>query len=75
LLPDYLAGVYHHAEPRARLARPVVPADDARAAVADFQMRHHTLRVEVDEFDGTYPIGWVSGRAVPRDRKRWWEGL
>jgi hypothetical protein len=71
LLPDYLAGVYHHAEPLARLAKPVVPAAEARAAVADFQMRHRRLRAEFVEFDGTYPMRWVSGRAVPSDRERW----
>jgi len=72
LLPDYLAGVYHHGEPRARLASPVVPADTARAAVAEFRMRHRKIRVDEDEFDGAYPLGWdASGRAVQRTPRRW----
>lgn len=72
LLPDYLAGIYHHAEPRTRLANPVVAPEAARAAVADFQRRHSRLRVQEDEFDGTYPLGWdAAGRPLFPRRRRW----
>ena len=29
LLPDYVAGIYHHADPRTRLARPIVTPKQA----------------------------------------------
>jgi hypothetical protein len=31
LLPDYVAGIYHHADPRTRLARPIVTPKQAFA--------------------------------------------
>jgi hypothetical protein len=33
LLPDYVAGIYHHADPRTRLARPIVTPEQASSLV------------------------------------------
>lgn len=59
LLPDYVAGIYHHADPRTRLARAVADPQDAALAVNRLRERMgvgQRLHEMPEEFDETYPL-------------------
>ncbi len=57
LLPDYLAGLYHHADPRARLGAPVAKPEEASRAIHAFRRRHlPRLYEHAEEFDEEYPL-------------------
>ena len=57
LLPDYVAGLYHHADPRTRLFLPVVLPTDAEQAVLNFQTRMGKKLHELPgDFDESYPL-------------------
>lgn len=72
LLPDYLAGVYLHADPRARLGHPIVSPIDASAAVLEFRRRHEGYLFEDSEdFDAEFPLAHdKNGHVVQRDTGR-----
>ena len=59
LLPDYLAGVYHHADPRARLGVPVARPEEASQAILEFRRRHlPRLYEHTEDFDEEYPLDY-----------------
>ena len=72
MLPDYLAGVYQHADPRTVLGQPVVTREEASAGVSELRRRAGTLLFE-DSFDflDVYPLAHdEEGRVVQtRDQK------
>jgi hypothetical protein len=72
LLPDYLAGVYLHADPRARLGNPIVSPIDASAAVLEFRRRHEGhLFEDTEEFTEEFPLDHdKNGDVVQRDTGR-----
>jgi hypothetical protein len=55
-LPDYVAGVFQHADPRALLGSPVVTHEVAATAVQEFSRSHRLLIVESEEFRDQYPL-------------------
>jgi len=57
LLPDYLAGVYHHADPRTRLRKPVVTPEEASMAVRELRaVCGGFLYEQSEDFDDLYPL-------------------
>jgi hypothetical protein len=57
LLPDYVAGLYHHADPRTWLAVPVAPPQDASLAVEELRARKKARLHELPEdFSDTFPL-------------------
>jgi hypothetical protein len=57
LIPDYFAGVYHHADPRSSLDAPVVPQPDAAHAVEGLRRRlGERLRESEVESEHEYPL-------------------
>jgi hypothetical protein len=57
LFPDYIAGVYQHADPRTQLGKPVVSREAAAAAVADLRQRAaHLLFEDPFDFADVYPL-------------------
>ena len=69
LLPDYIAGVYHHADPRTRLGHPVVTPDQASAAVQGLRDRlvlGQLLYEHPEDFDAEYPLDHQGGQVVRR---------
>ncbi len=75
LLPDYLAGAFHHADVRAGLTKSVAPPDDVRAVIEPFSRRHGRLLVVQDgAFDEPYPLDLekdiVSRRRLEREHGR-----
>jgi hypothetical protein len=58
MLPDYLAGVYQHADTRTRLAAPVVSGEEAVLAVEQVRRQlGEDLFVDTFDFDDMYPLG------------------
>jgi hypothetical protein len=71
LLPDYLAGVYHHADPRAQLGAPVAGPEEASQAIHELRRRHGTLLYEdTEDFNEEYPLDHEKGNVVGRWTKR-----
>ncbi len=67
LLPYYLAGLSHHADPRTRLASPVVSSEDASQALDDLRKRHGSKLFEpAEDFREPYPLAYERGRVVRR---------
>lgn len=69
LLADYIAGVYHHADPRTNLEDPVVSAEEASAAVLDLRRRLEVGRLlfeNPEDFHDEYPLEYRGGRTVRR---------
>lgn len=67
LLPDYVAGVYQHADPRTRLGDPVVTPEEATALVHDLRRRLGDLLFEIPlEFQQEYPLEHREGKVVER---------
>jgi hypothetical protein len=67
LFPDYIAGVYHHADPRARLAQPVISPDAASELVHLFRARMAGKLFEVPkDFAEEYPLEHRDGRLIRR---------
>lgn len=57
LLPDYIAGVYQHADPRTRLGMPVVTSEEASAAVHALRERLGSRLFEnPEDFAEEYPL-------------------
>ena len=70
LLPDYLAGVYHHADPRTKLGSPVVSPEEASLAIKDLRQRTGALLYEeTRDFSLEYPLDHdESGDVIQRGR-------
>jgi hypothetical protein len=69
LLADYVAGVYHHADPRTNLGDPVVSAEEASAAIHNLRRRlevGHLLFENPVDFHDEYPLEYRGGRTVRR---------
>lgn len=70
LLPDYIAGVYHHADPRTVLGQSVVTPSDASRAVHDLRRRLGAGRVlfeNAEDFNEEYPLDHdEKGRVIRR---------
>lgn len=66
LLPDYIAGVYHHADPRTRLTRPVVDPVDALQAIVELRKAHRMLYEYERSFDAVYPLQYEGERIILR---------
>lgn len=65
LLPDYLAGLYHHADPRAVLGQPVVTQEEAAKAVEELRTRLGNLMYKHQhDFVEQYPLAHEKGRVV-----------
>ncbi len=57
LLPDYVAGMYHHADPRTRLFKPVAAPDDCSRLVDVLRKRHGpNLWEQPEDFNQKYPL-------------------
>ena len=70
LLPDYLAGAFHHADDRAGLSKPVARPDDVRAVIEPFSRRHgRLLLVQDGDFNEPYPLD-LEKDIVSRRRRR-----
>lgn len=69
LLPDYLAGAFHHADERANLTKPVAPPDQVRATIEAFSRRHGRLLVVQDgAFQDPYPLDFETDIVTWRHR-------
>lgn len=72
LLPDYIAGLYHHADPRTTLGQPVVTPDEASGAVHELRRQLGVGRLlfeRSEDFDEEYPLMHADrGRVVLRRR-------
>ena len=69
LLPDYLAGVFQHADPASRLDRPVVSQGAASLAVEALRSQVGTLLEENQaKFAGVFPLTHDTGGRVVRQR-------
>jgi hypothetical protein len=67
LLPDYIAGVYHHADPRARLRHPIATRGQAAEVVEQLRNRLGShLHETAEDFRQEYPLDHDSGRVVQR---------
>jgi len=68
LLPDYIAGAFHHADPQTTLGMPVVTAEGAASVVEDFRRRHVRFLLEkVDNFDRVFPVDYdTAGNLISR---------
>lgn len=70
LLPDYIAGVYHHADPRTVLGEPVISTEEASRAVMDLRKRLSPRLYENSvEFDEEYPLDHRDGQVAQRGEK------
>ena len=68
LLPDYVAGLYHHADPRTHLVEPVVQPEEAVRAFAQLRERHGVLWEGTEEFAEVYPLAHDGDRVTRRRR-------
>ena len=66
LLADYIAGAYHHADPRTLLGSPVVEPVDAAQAVVELRKAHHAPYEYERTFDRVYPLQYEGQRVVLR---------
>jgi hypothetical protein len=69
LLPDYVAGVYHHADPRTRLGAPVMAPKEASEAVEDLRRRLGVGRLlyeNPEDFHDEYPLDLRDGDVIRR---------
>jgi hypothetical protein len=72
LLPDYLAGVYLHADPRARLGSPIASPADSSTAVERFRRQHgRHLFEDTEDFNEEFPLDHdKDGNVVQRNTGR-----
>lgn len=69
MLPDYLAGLYQHADPRAKLGKPLVTPAQASTAVWDLRSRARDhLYEESSDFTDEYPFAFDRTGEVSRRR-------
>jgi len=70
LFPDYIAGVYQHADPRAKLRRPVASPDESPGIVHEMRLRLGARLYEnPQDFAQEYPLGHDGERVVRRGRE------
>jgi len=70
LFPDYIAGIYQHADPRARLGHPVASPDDASRLVQELRLRLGSRLYEnPEDFAQEYPLDHDGERVTRRGQR------
>jgi hypothetical protein len=67
LFPDYIAGLYHHADPRAKLSGPVASPDNASRLIQELRIALGArLDEHAEDFTQEYPLDHDGRRVIRR---------